>query len=47
MTEDKTDAFIAGLKKDYFDDLEAAKAKNLEEAVFKTQPGEGAVIYTF
>ena len=47
VQEADTDAFIEAVKKDYFLTLDAAKGKNLDEVIFKTQPGQGAVLYKF
>jgi galactokinase len=40
----KVDAFIAGIKEDYYQNLEAAKGKDLNGFIFKTGPGAGAYI---
>ena len=40
------DAFMDGLKRDYYSDLPAAKSvKDLSEVVFASRPGAGAAIF--
>jgi hypothetical protein len=39
------DSFLAGLKHDYYSTLPAAADRNLDEVVFRSQPGGGAAIY--
>ena len=47
VEENKTDAFIEALKVSYYGNLEAAKGKSLDEVIFKTEPGQGALLYHF
>ena len=46
LSTDKVSAFLEGMKADYYQDLEAAKAfSNSSAYIFPSQPGSGARIY--
>ena len=40
----KVEAFIGSIKSGYFEGLEAAKDRDLDQLVFQTKPGQGAFI---
>ena len=46
LSSDKVASFIEGMKQDYYQDLEAAKAfSNSSAYIFPSQPGAGAKVY--
>ena len=46
LSTDKVSDFLEGMKADYYQDLEAAKAlSNSSAYIFPSQPGSGARIY--
>ncbi len=45
VPKDRVDAYLAGMKKDYYDGLEVAAKATPASYIFPTQPGRGAAVY--